>query len=93
MRIIYRALSDAAERGEMCPTSAALCAMAGLQSTGSIPKALEIMQRDGHITYESGAHARRVTIVATGKSTAQPPASCMRPHWNARRRNGEDANA
>lgn len=79
--IIYRALFRAAQRGAPCPTQEVMAELCGLEphSTSHHVRQLELR---GMIRVARFQRSRRVTIVATGKSTMQSRET--RPHWRER---------
>ncbi len=81
--VILAALTDAADHGRRCPTNEELGALLdfGLSAPPGIMARLE---RQGLITVERYQRERRVTIVSTGKATAQVNTPAL--HWRDRPR-------
>jgi hypothetical protein len=80
---LYAWLSRAAENGDPCPMNFEIGARFGLglnQSALMIQK----LEAEGSIHVERFHQCRRVTILATGRSTAIPD-GVMRRHWSERR--------
>lgn len=67
--LAFRAIERAAVANLPCPTNAALAGLLGLKSTGSASAIVFALEASGQIAVERFGQARRVTIVATGKST------------------------
>lgn len=80
---VFSALFRAAAIGAPCPTNDALRIAAGLASVSGPAAAVKVLAAVGLIRVEwFGRSGRRVTIVATGQSTALP-ASAARPGRSA----------
>ena len=82
--MVYRSLSRAAENGERCPTSIEIATMLDCSPGGTAAGIVKRLERRGLISVERYQRERRVTIVATGKSTAQVKTPA--PHWRTRPR-------
>lgn len=78
---IFAILKQAAERGEACPTNAALRERFGVGQS-VISNALAFLEANGMISVERGNDQRVVTIRATGHKTA---GEVRKPHWSARK--------
>jgi len=64
-------LTEAAEHGRPCPTNEEIADLCGFASAGSISAALYRLEDTGLIIRtQINRHARTITIVASGKSTA-----------------------
>lgn len=73
---VYMALCEIAERGERCPTTAALGILVG-RSTDTAKVSVAALRQAGKITVEHhGTCNRRITVVETGKAT-----DWSRPEW------------
>ena len=81
-RALLKILTEAAAKGEPCPTNPELAEMLDLDSIASPVRLMQSMERQGLIAVERSKHARRVTIVASGRQTAPP--SSPTPHWRDR---------
>lgn len=81
---IFAALSDAAENGRPCPIAEELSIWAGCSAISTTVRLVQRLEQRGLIKVESYQRARRVTIVATGKSTAA--VTNPAPHWRVRPR-------
>jgi len=82
--MVYRALCRAAEADERCPTSIEIATMLDCSPGGTATGIVARLERRGLIQVERYQRERRVTIVATGKSTAQVRTPA--PHWRTRPR-------
>lgn len=84
--MVYRELHRAAEAGQPCASNADLGDTIGsINSTGStVAGIVKRLEMRGLITVERYQRERRVTIVATGKSTAEVRTPA--PHWRTRPR-------
>lgn len=74
---IYELIAAAAERGERCPSNAALTAVIGARSNASAAIAVQQLVREGALVIVRRAKPRVVEIAATGNRTAGKP---VRPH-------------
>lgn len=70
--IILSAVSEAAETGAPCPSTAELARLSGY-SVQTIGEALRRLEDDGHIIRSVRGSWRTITITATGKATAGLP--------------------
>lgn len=77
---IFAIIRDAADRGERCPTNAALAERFGVGTT-TIVNALHFLESCGMIEVAPSSSSRVVTIRATGKRTA---GAFGEPHWTQR---------
>lgn len=68
---IFALVRQAAERGEPCPTNAALGERFGC-GRARIVAAFDFLASNGMITVERGSDWRVVTITASGKATHRP---------------------
>ena len=68
--IVYRAVRKAAQFGETCPSNIVLADLCNLASTGQPPNILARLAKRKAIKLERSNWERKVTILATGKSTA-----------------------
>jgi len=83
---VYRAIYIAADRGLPCPRADDLAEIIGGEEGGAISTTVLIMHRLEHrglIQTERYQRARVVTIMETGKRTAEP--RCKTPHWRSMR--------
>lgn len=71
--LVYDAIFNAAERGEVCPIGLDIEMMIGASSTSMGPKMVRKLEEKGLIEVQRFQKYRIVTIVATGKSTARHP--------------------
>ncbi|MFZ5705704.1 MAG: hypothetical protein ACOY5R_10600 [Pseudomonadota bacterium] len=71
-RLIYRMLVDAAEAGRPCPSNADIAAQTSGDARSYGTYALQQLEQMGLIRIHRSHNARIVTIVATGKVTADP---------------------
>lgn len=69
-KAILSCMEGAAERGEICPTNDALATLIGAASIATASRHVKELEQRGLIRVERGSRSRVVTIVATGKSTA-----------------------
>lgn len=84
-REILAALTRAAEQGTACPMNAELDARIGANSASTSATIVKRLEGWGLIRVERWQRERRVTIVATGKATAE--VRTRAPHWRDRPRN------
>ena len=71
---VYRALREAAERGDPCPRRRVLCDAAGYLAVSSANKAIKALVKSGHIeSVLVDGTTRIVTITETGWRTSLPP--------------------
>lgn len=82
--MVYRALNDAAEAGVKCPTCDDLADLIDTNSVASTVNVVKRLERRGLIQVQRYQRERRVTIMATGKKTAEVRAPV--PHWRDRDR-------
>lgn len=79
--IIYREISDAAERGDICPNWLDLNEALGAESSSTSPKYVRRLEEKGLIVVKRYQRFREVQIVATGKWTKRSEAMHVeRPH-------------
>ncbi len=79
--LVYDAIFNAAERGEVCPLGLDIEMMIGAISTSMGPKMVRKLEEKGLIEVQRFQKYRIVTIVATGRTTARPPSMHVdRPH-------------
>lgn len=81
-QIIFEALSRAAERDDICPTSEMLIELTALQSLSTAVYHVRQLEARGVISVRRHQRSRVVQIMATGKSTR--PSTETLPHWRAR---------
>ena len=89
---LYAELTRCAELGLACPTADACAAIIGEDDGGSISTTVLVMHRlekQGLIHVERYQRSRVVTIIASGKRTAEPANKA--PHWRDRRKMEEQA--
>lgn len=67
--IAFRAIERAADAGERCPSNITLARLMGVRSTGTAADVVSKLEESGRIVVERTGSSRRVTIVATGRST------------------------
>lgn len=81
-RLIYRALVRAANAGKPCPTADELSEIIGSHSVSTTVGVIQRLEKKGKVKVDRYQRGRRVTIVATGKTTR----ACMNtaPHWRDR---------
>ena len=84
-REILKALTRAADAGAPCPMNAVLDARIGASSASTSATIVKRLEGWGLIRVERWQRERRVTIVATGRATAQ--VRTRAPHWRDRPRN------
>lgn len=70
--VIYRALVEAAERGERCPLNIDLEMLAGYSSCSMGTAVLQRLEKRGLIVVRRFQRFREVQITATGKWTTRP---------------------
>lgn len=72
-KIIFAAIKAAAREGRVCPTNVELGMLLDCKSIGTPSKAIQTLERDGHIIVQRFNSARLVTFPgADGLSTADP---------------------
>lgn len=71
-RIVLDAIIGAAERGEPCPTNNFLKTCLGYNSQSSVCHLVKRLEQHGLILVERFSAHRIVTVLATGKKTAEP---------------------
>lgn len=82
--MVYRELSRAADENRTCPTVTDLCVLLDCSPGGTTAGIIKRLERRGLIKVDRYQRERRVTIVATGKSTAEVRTPA--PHWRTRPR-------
>lgn len=91
---LYAELTRCAELGLPCPTADDLACLIGEEDGGAISTTVLVMQRlekQGLIHVERYQRSRVVTIMATGKKTAEPKNKA--PHWRDRIRMSQECAA
>lgn len=83
-QVIFDALQRAAASGSECPKNEELMDLIDASSTSCVPGIMERLEAQGLIRRETFQRSRRVTIVASGQSTATPRNAA--PHWRDRPR-------
>jgi hypothetical protein len=83
--IVFSAIEAAANDGLHCPRADDLAEMISVESVSTTVGIVNRLERKGLITVERFQKSRRVTIVATGKMTAEP--ANRTPHWRTRPHN------
>lgn len=83
-QMAYKAFNQAAEDGVKTPTGEDLRQLLGCSALSTTVKVTKDIEKSGAIQVERYQRERRVTIVATGKSTAQVKTPA--PHWRTRPR-------
>lgn len=79
-RLIFRMLIDAAEAGRPCPSNADIAAETGGDARSYGTHALQQLEQLGLIRVHRSHNTRIVTIVSSGKATADPEdCSTLRP--------------
>lgn len=81
-QIIMGALTSAAEQGAYCPTADDLSDMIDSNAVSTTVAIIHRLERRGLVKVERYQRSRRVTIVETGCSTAEPANKA--PHWRVR---------
>ena len=81
--IAYQAVFAAAEAGAPCPSADDLAEALGFRSVSGTVDVLHRLERRGLIKVDRYQRGRQVTIVSTGKKTAEP--SCRVSHWRIAR--------
>jgi hypothetical protein len=76
-----RLIERAAEHGERAPSNDTLAGALNAASPSAGADCISRLERAGIITVRRFHNARQITIVATGKSTAEP--TCKTPHHSA----------
>lgn len=76
--IILKVLTEAAERGDVCPMNETLAKLIGGGKPARASWYIARLQAAGLIEVERWPNARMITIVATGKSTAS---AGLRAQW------------
>lgn len=85
----YDLLVAAADAGAPAPTSDDLSAAVGANCLSSAVWLVQKLEKRGLIVVKRYQRARVITIVDTGKSTAEPPKRSRIPHWRASGRKGK----
>jgi DNA-binding MarR family transcriptional regulator len=80
MRVLT-VLSEAAERGDPCPTNEDIAARLGMHSKSNIGAYIGRLRDDGVIDVDTASRYRVVTIVATGRSTARSGETRVARWW------------
>lgn len=70
LKQVYDALARAADAGAKCPSNDALAELLGIGSIGAASEYVSQLEQRGLIRVERTRCTRRVTITATGRSTA-----------------------
>lgn len=89
---MYAELTRCAELGLPCPRADDFAELLGGEEGGAISTTVLVMHRleqQGLIHVERFQRARVVTILASGKRTAEP--NCKTPHWRSRANQSEQA--
>lgn len=81
---ILACLTAAAEKGDICPTADELQEISGVGSVATTVALMHVLEEEGAIKVDRYQRSRKVTILATGQSTAQP--NDTSPHWRERPR-------
>jgi DNA-binding MarR family transcriptional regulator len=81
---VLAALTRAAERAEACPTADDLLEHIGFGAQSTTVAVIRRLEERGYIKVDRYQRSRRVTILATGKSTRRPENTT--PHWRSRSR-------
>ncbi|WP_066807160.1 hypothetical protein [Sphingomonas asaccharolytica] len=81
-RIILEAISRAAERDDICPSSEILAELTGHASLSTLVYHVRQLEAFGKISVIRYQRSRVVRVSATGKSTARSTETL--PHWRAR---------
>jgi hypothetical protein len=76
---IFQCLSEAADKGEICPTADDLAEVSGVASISTTVALMHSLEDDGRIKVERFQKSRQVMIVRTGQATAEPRDKT--PHW------------
>lgn len=84
--IVLAALIEAAAAGEPCPDNKTLAGLTGSKSSSGATDMIMALAARGLLKLERVSGARRVTIVATGQSTAALPAGRSAKLGGARRK-------
>lgn len=79
---LYAILVDAANRGAPCPLTDDLVEMLGCESNSTPSECMVRLEAAGKVSVRRYRQHRVVTIVATGRFTAEP--ANPRPHWRDR---------
>lgn len=88
--IIYDALYNAAEKGEVCPLNLDLEILIGANSCSMGPKMVRRLEEKGLIRVIRYQKFREVLVVSTGKRTARSPSMHVdRPHVPRGTRTGQ----
>jgi hypothetical protein len=76
---IFQRIDQAAQLGEICPTADELAEVAGVESVSTTVALMHMLEDEGRIEVARFQKSRQVTIVATGRRTAEPTNTT--PHW------------
>ncbi len=80
-RIVLRLLTEAADAGAACPSNDEICLAIDAKSWASASRLVALLDAKGLISVKRTQNLRRVTILATGKSTSDMPTPRQRrPH-------------
>lgn len=80
-KTIFAAIKAAAREGRECPSNTELGMLLDCRSFGTPSKAIQTLERDGHIIVQRYSNARIVTFPgADGLSTADPFATARATH-------------
>lgn len=81
---ILARIEEAAEKGEPAPLAEDLAEICGCSAISTTVRLVHRLDQRGLIKVEVYQRGRRITVVATGKSTA--PVRNQAPHWRVRPR-------
>lgn len=76
---IFQCLSEAADKGEICPTADDLAEVSGVASISTTVALMHSLEDECRIKVDRFQKSRQVTIVQTGRTTAEPRDKT--PHW------------
>lgn len=80
--LVMEVIRKAAGEGIQMPSNDDIAAELGLQGSSTVPGIVNRLEARGLIKVDRYQRSRRVTIVATGESTAMPKNTS--PHWRQR---------
>lgn len=71
-RVALKAIVEATEKNDVCPSNLDLEELVGYSSTSMGPKLMRLLEEKGLIKVERFQRFRRVMLIETGKWTAKP---------------------
>jgi hypothetical protein len=86
---VYAMLCRAADSGSMCPTNLEIRTRFGLRSGAAAVRLVRVLEQRGLISVQRFHMSRVVTIIQSGRSTAEPATQTR--HWRQREKTDAEA--